>query len=318
MPKDATRNIDRYKIRGGHMNEFEFHRNQGAVSQQEQGDWPEGQAAASDLPPDQAKAERVRQLLAEYGETVPEPVEKATPIQTGKAEQSSDKQSQSEVSFSDTAPESIPEADTEVISKKFEPTHGRSPQVIKEMLQSRRATDVVPESVDVAAGRRGASARREKAGLPANTSAKPARPRPTTRKENKVTAKPKKVQAGASDERNKLAPVRSASEQKNTTKAAAKRGEPKPATRKSAKRDAAIGGKQTTSRKSAKKAATARSEKQPAVRKSTKKVTARKTSSKSLTQTRKAAGSNKTQKTRKTAQTTTAKASAKSTARKRQ
>jgi hypothetical protein len=28
MPKDAKKNIDRYKIRGGDINEFEFHRNQ--------------------------------------------------------------------------------------------------------------------------------------------------------------------------------------------------------------------------------------------------------------------------------------------------
>lgn len=312
MPKDATRNIDRYKIRGGHMNDFDFHRNHGAVSQQEQGDWPEGQATAPDLPPDQAKAERVRQLLAEYGESVPEPVEKVTPIQSQKAEQSSDKQSQSEGSFSKSVLEPVPEADTEVSSKKFKPTHGRSPQVIKEMLQSRRATDVVPEPADVAAGRKGASARREKAGLPANASAKPARPRPTTRKENEVTAKPKKVQAGASGEGNKLAPARAASAQKNTTKAAVKPSEPQSATRKSVKRTASTVSNQTTSDKSAKKAATARSEKQPAVHKSTKKVAARKAISKSLTQTRKAVGSNKAQKPRKTT-----KASAKSADRKR-
>ena len=28
MPKDATKNIDRYKIRGGQLNEFELHQNQ--------------------------------------------------------------------------------------------------------------------------------------------------------------------------------------------------------------------------------------------------------------------------------------------------
>ena len=28
MPKDATKNIDRYKIRGGQLNEFDFHQNQ--------------------------------------------------------------------------------------------------------------------------------------------------------------------------------------------------------------------------------------------------------------------------------------------------
>ena len=28
MPKDATKNIDRYKIRGGQLNEFDLHQNQ--------------------------------------------------------------------------------------------------------------------------------------------------------------------------------------------------------------------------------------------------------------------------------------------------
>jgi len=28
MPKDATKNVDRYKVRGGDINEFEFHKNQ--------------------------------------------------------------------------------------------------------------------------------------------------------------------------------------------------------------------------------------------------------------------------------------------------
>ena len=28
MPKDPTKNVDRYKIRGGQLNEFDFHQNQ--------------------------------------------------------------------------------------------------------------------------------------------------------------------------------------------------------------------------------------------------------------------------------------------------
>jgi hypothetical protein len=31
MPKDPTRNVQRYKIEGGHLNEFEFHQNQAAI-----------------------------------------------------------------------------------------------------------------------------------------------------------------------------------------------------------------------------------------------------------------------------------------------
>ena len=33
MPKDAKKNVDRYKIRGGDLNEFEFHNNQGDVKE---------------------------------------------------------------------------------------------------------------------------------------------------------------------------------------------------------------------------------------------------------------------------------------------
>jgi hypothetical protein len=33
MPKDAKKNVDRYKIRGGDLNEFEFHQNQALVKE---------------------------------------------------------------------------------------------------------------------------------------------------------------------------------------------------------------------------------------------------------------------------------------------
>ena len=34
MPKDATKNIDRYKIRGGQLNEFDFTKNQEQFAEQ--------------------------------------------------------------------------------------------------------------------------------------------------------------------------------------------------------------------------------------------------------------------------------------------
>ena len=40
MPKDPTKNVDRYKIRGGQLNEFEYTENQGALAGQK----PESQA----------------------------------------------------------------------------------------------------------------------------------------------------------------------------------------------------------------------------------------------------------------------------------
>ena len=33
MPKDATKNVDRYKIRGGHLNEFEYTERQKAFAE---------------------------------------------------------------------------------------------------------------------------------------------------------------------------------------------------------------------------------------------------------------------------------------------
>ena len=33
MPKDATKNVDRYKVRGGKLNEFEYTRNQEAFAE---------------------------------------------------------------------------------------------------------------------------------------------------------------------------------------------------------------------------------------------------------------------------------------------
>ena len=34
MPKDATKNVDRYKIRGGQLNEFDFTKNQEQFAEQ--------------------------------------------------------------------------------------------------------------------------------------------------------------------------------------------------------------------------------------------------------------------------------------------
>jgi len=35
MPKDPTKNVDRYKVRGGVINEYEYHENQQALAQNE-------------------------------------------------------------------------------------------------------------------------------------------------------------------------------------------------------------------------------------------------------------------------------------------
>jgi len=35
MPKVATKNVDRYKVRGGELNEFDFHQNQQSYADQQ-------------------------------------------------------------------------------------------------------------------------------------------------------------------------------------------------------------------------------------------------------------------------------------------
>ena len=58
MPKDATRNIDRYKIRGGELNEFDFHQNQEQFAEQQK---PTTTGLIPGTPPE-VKAERLRAL----------------------------------------------------------------------------------------------------------------------------------------------------------------------------------------------------------------------------------------------------------------
>lgn len=35
MPKDASKNVDRYKVRGGHMNEYDFEKEKAAEKKQD-------------------------------------------------------------------------------------------------------------------------------------------------------------------------------------------------------------------------------------------------------------------------------------------
>ncbi len=69
MPKDPARNIDRYKIRGGQFNEFDFNRQQNDLSQEQEEQSEQGRSFP--IPSEQAKAERIKKLLAKYGESVP-------------------------------------------------------------------------------------------------------------------------------------------------------------------------------------------------------------------------------------------------------
>jgi hypothetical protein len=66
MPKDKTENIDRYKIRGGHINEFEFSLNEGAMTEQERERFDEqhgeGLHGASEPGAPQNVAQRIRHV----------------------------------------------------------------------------------------------------------------------------------------------------------------------------------------------------------------------------------------------------------------
>jgi len=56
MPKDAKKNVDRYKVAGGHLNEFEFHQNQGQM--RESASTPKATARKSASPSNRATASK--------------------------------------------------------------------------------------------------------------------------------------------------------------------------------------------------------------------------------------------------------------------
>lgn len=264
MSKDPTRNIDRYKIRGGQMNAFEFHQNQGAVSEQRQdhGDWAGAPEDQMELPPDKAKAERVRQLLIKHGESVPqadgvsteeEPMEKHNREKAGRDS----------------------ENDNEA-EENFAPTHGRSPEVIKEMIQSRRATDKVSDPEDIEAGRENQSEGKKERGETGRqtssrrTNKQTARPTQTVRSQYQKTAQGKE----AALDKSKAGTTKGTSSKKegkpSTTRKSAKQTSAATATQQASKKAAA-----TRSTKSTKKAATASSGKKDAMRSSNATASAR-------------------------------------------
>jgi hypothetical protein len=71
MPKDPAENINQYKIRGGTLNEFDFHKNQEELSEQEKEAAEQLAAEQTDLlpgDPPQVAAQRVKELEAEVHE----------------------------------------------------------------------------------------------------------------------------------------------------------------------------------------------------------------------------------------------------------
>jgi hypothetical protein len=60
MPKDPTKNVDRYKIRGGDINEFEYDQNQQAFTE------PKAKGTTNLIPgtPPEEKAQKLRPVVA--------------------------------------------------------------------------------------------------------------------------------------------------------------------------------------------------------------------------------------------------------------
>ena len=66
MPKDPTKNVDRYKIRGGQLNEFEYTENQGALADQK----PKSQAKLiPGTPPEERDVPRPQQVTKKAAKT---------------------------------------------------------------------------------------------------------------------------------------------------------------------------------------------------------------------------------------------------------
>jgi hypothetical protein len=59
MPKDATKNVDRYKVRGGTLNEFEFTQNQKAAAEKK----PKGGAKLIPGTPPEEAGEGLRPVV---------------------------------------------------------------------------------------------------------------------------------------------------------------------------------------------------------------------------------------------------------------
>ena len=62
MPKDPKKNVDRYKVRGGDINEFEYNENQEALAEQ-------NASAGEKLIPGTPPEEKVKKMLAKKAAT---------------------------------------------------------------------------------------------------------------------------------------------------------------------------------------------------------------------------------------------------------
>jgi len=245
MPKDPAKNVDHYKIRGGQMNEFEFRKNQAAFAKQEEyGGQQYDQESESDSPADKTEAVRVRKLLAEHGDSILQPDEQPQPT---------DANIESELSESESRQPSVKSVTAE---KALAPTHGRDAGVIKEMIQSRRATDVVPDPEEVAERRNRKAASKTASRRSAKKSS--AKTKPAAKAAKRAASKSRPAKKSAKTATAKKA--KTASSSKSSKKTTGKKAEKKTASRKNVK--------QVSAKKSVKKSATRKNTKQASARKS--------------------------------------------------
>ena len=91
MPKDATKNIDRYKVRGGTLNEYEFAENQEQFSEQKDkadgqlipGTPPEKKAAALKKPAKKAASKTTKKAATKKAATKKAATKKAGVVTRG-------------------------------------------------------------------------------------------------------------------------------------------------------------------------------------------------------------------------------------------
>ncbi len=81
MPKDAKKNIDRYKIDGGHLNEFEFHKNQEELAEQPQA---ESSLLIPGTPPGE-KTQRLKSIVRKAQQMAKKKATTAAPVRGASA-----------------------------------------------------------------------------------------------------------------------------------------------------------------------------------------------------------------------------------------
>jgi len=64
MPKDPTKNVDSYKIRGGFINEYEYHENQQALAEDEPQKSTKSKKAAPKATSNTARGASAKKLAA--------------------------------------------------------------------------------------------------------------------------------------------------------------------------------------------------------------------------------------------------------------